>query len=456
MPPDVVDDQVLPRVSELVARTLGLHFPPERSADLQRGLAGAAAQLGFASVNSCAKWLLSAPLTQAQLNTLATHLTIGETYFFRERKTFDALESHVLPELIRARSQERRLRIWSAACSTGEEPYSLAILLQQLLPDWRNWRITLLATDINEKFLARAAQGVYGEWSFRDTPADFRKRYFTPTPEGRYAILPEIREAVTFTQLNLVQDSFPSLATDTNAMDLILCRNVLIYFTPQQTATLVEKLRRALSPNGWLAVSPSECSHVVFVRYASKNFPGAILYKKVEQESPRLVFDPVPPEPVVVPWLPVVAPARSSEGEDPTHAAESRSDGARARQLANEGRLTEALIESRRWIEAEKLDPAAHYIHAMVAQELGDAAAARRSLQHALYLDPAFVLAHFALGNMSRNAGADAQANRHFRNALSLLDAIEPQTILPESDGLTAGRLTEIIGTVLGLPRSAA
>src|SRR5689334_2888065 len=100
MPGDGVAEQILPHVGELIARTLGLHFPAERSADLQRGLASAAAEFGFEDVNSCAKWLLSAPLTPAQLNTLATHLTIGETYFFRERRTFEALESHVLPELI--------------------------------------------------------------------------------------------------------------------------------------------------------------------------------------------------------------------------------------------------------------------------------------------------------------------------------------------------------------------
>jgi chemotaxis protein methyltransferase CheR len=487
---DAVPEQVLQRVSEIIARAIGLHFPSERSADLQRGLVNAAAELGFESAGACASWLADAALTPAQLNTLANHLTIGETYFFRERKTFDVLESHVLPELIRARSADRRLRIWSAACSTGEEPYSLAILLQQLLPDWRDWRITLLATDINEKFLARAAEGTYGDWSFRDTPPDFRQRYFTCTPEGRYAILPEIRNLVTFIQLNLVHDGLPSLATDTNAMDLILCRNVLIYFTPQQASTLVEKLRRALTPDGWLAVSPSECSHILFSRYRTVNFPSTILYRKGESaevandtatgEWPRAAAIADPQQEQILSRAHFLAAGETAASistppliaapapHNPAHPSpESLPPGeglrgteaeaaARARQLANEGRLTEALIESRRWIETEKLDPVAHYIHAMVAQELGDTATARISLQHTLYLDPAFVLAHFAQGNISRSEGRSAQATRHLRNALSLLDGIEPQTPLPQSDGLTAGRLTEIIGTILGLPRSAA
>ncbi len=153
---DGVPDSLLPRLSEFIAEQTGLHFPPERRPDLQRGLTAAAAEFGFANSVSCADWLLSTPLTRPQLHTLASHLTVGETYFFRERKTFDALANHILPELIgRRRGREQRLRLWSTACSTGEEPYSLAILVQQLLHDWRDWRVTILATDINENSLRK-------------------------------------------------------------------------------------------------------------------------------------------------------------------------------------------------------------------------------------------------------------------------------------------------------------
>src|SRR5882672_2540005 len=289
MQTDGVLDALWGRLSEFIAQNMGLHFPPERHSDLQRGITAAAAEFGFADSARCADWLLSARLTRPQLHTLASHLTVGETYFFRERKTFDALAQRILPELIRLRrGREPRLRLWSAACSTGEEPYSLAILVRQLLPDWRDWHVTILATDINERFLRKAVAGVYGEWSFRESPPGFKERYFAPTSDGRFAIAPEIRNCVSFAHMNLAQDCFPSLTIDTDSMDVIFCRNVLIYFTASHARKLAKNLRHALVDEGWLAVSPSECSQALFSRFVAVNFPGSILYRKgnVEERGP--------------------------------------------------------------------------------------------------------------------------------------------------------------------------
>ena len=459
MPAEAVPDALWPRLTELIAEKTGLHFPPERRTDLQRGLTDAAAELGFADSASYADWLLSTPLTAPHLQSLASHLTIGETYFFRERKTFDALAERILPELIaRRRGREQRLRLWSAACSSGEEPYSLAILLHELLPDWKDWRVTILATDINKRFLQKAAAGVYGEWSFRDSPPAFRERYFTPASERRCAVVPEIRERVSFAQLNLAEDRFPSLATDTNAMDVILCRNLLIYFAPQQARQLVAKLRHSLLDDGWLAVSPSECSQALFQGFTSVSFPGAILYRKGDAHVP-------PPsttasEPTRVP-PPAPFTAAESAYEQGRYAdasetllsvlAETSQDSAPqeysllTRSLANEGKLPDALAWSERWIAADKLDAAAHYLNAMVLRELGKPDEAQRSLQRAIYLQPEFALAHVALGNLA----PDAQANRHFENALRILRARPPQEAVPESDGLTAVRLTEMVTALL-------
>lgn len=449
MRPEAVSEALWPRLSEFIARNTGLHFPPERRVDLQRGLTHAAAEFGFDTPAACVDWLLSAPLSRAEMHTLASHLTIGETYFFRERKTLDVLAEQVLPDLIsRRRGRDQRLRLWSAACATGEEPYSLAMLVRQLLPDWRDWRITILATDINQRFLEKAVAGTYGEWSFREAAPGFRERYFTRTPEGRYALLPEIRNSVTFMHLNLVQDNFPSLETDTQAMDLILCRNVLIYFTPAQARSLVEKLRHSLTDHGWLAVSPSECSQALFSSFTTENFPGVILYRKSRPEAAG-------PSPAPAPALPASIPQRAAYPvplEQPiAPAAPAGNPEAMARELANEGRLHEARHYSERWIAADKVDAAAHYLHAMISQELGDREVARRSMQRAIYLDPHLVLGHFALGNLCRNEGKESEAGRHFSNALRLLSESTPEEILPESEGLTAGRLKEIITALMAL-----
>ncbi|HEY4367708.1 MAG TPA: CheR family methyltransferase [Steroidobacteraceae bacterium] len=499
------------QLSDLIARRIGLHFPPERYADLQRGLVGAATEFGFEDASACAGWLLSTGLTRPQLQTLAGHLTIGETYFFRERKAFDALTATILPELVRRRGQDRHLRLWSAACCTGEEAYSLSILLQECLPDLKDWRITILATDINERFLQKAAAGIYGEWSFRDSPDAFKSRYFTRTPEGRFALLPQIKERVTFMPLNLAEDILPSLATEAHAMDIIFCRNVLMYFTPEQARKVVDNLHRVLLDGGWLIVSPSEGSHSLFSGFTQVNLSGALLYQKRSAAAVEPVkswatqsIDPAPTmtrgapasvEPFAS-WLkqqPLKQPATAAEipasATAPTQAApESVQSTARtiaasaykdgryaeaaelllralesnatgepqtfamlARAFANQGKLKEARSWCERWIASDPLDPTGRYLHAVILQELGDAQQAHRSLQQALYLNPDFVLAHVGLGNLARSTGKPLQSGRHFANALSLLDKCEPEDLLPESEGLTAGRLREILTSLLAL-----
>jgi len=514
MAAEVLADPLLERLSQFIARNIGLNFPPERSADLQRGLSAAAEEFGFADDARCAEWVLSGALTRPQLHALASHLTVGETYFFRERRTFEALSNVILPDLIsRRRRREQRLRLWSAACCTGEEAYSLAILLQQLLPDWRQWNVTVLATDINERFLQKAAAAIYGQWSFRDCTAAFKERHFTRAPDGRYEVVAQIRDWVTFAQLNLAEDGFPSLSTDTNAMDVILCRNLLLYFTPAHARKLVEKLNNALVDGGWLAVSPSEYSQTLFSRFAAVNFPGAVLYRKDSVMEPS-VRAPAPslPEPAAAFELPTapqepatamakhlpqpeVAAARLSEepsgavrlpqslelaeyafsqgryGEavdalQPAFAdtavdlhtgrlpaeQESRAFSILARAHANQGNLTAALLWTARWIDSNKVEPAAHYLHAMILQERGERRDARRALQSAVFLQPDFALAHFALGNVARADGRAAEANKHFANALRSLRHRSSDEPLPESDGMTVGRLVQTINALAGIP----
>jgi chemotaxis protein methyltransferase CheR len=472
---------------------MGLHFPKERQVDLERGLTGAAKELGFSDIAKCAQWLLSASLTKPQFQTLASHLTVGETYFFREPKTFDVLRERIFPQLLRAKAAgERRLRIWSAACCTGEEPYSLAILLDQIIPVTADWQVTILASDINTRFLQKAAAGIFGEWSFRDAPPWLKERYFRRTADGRYAILPEIKKRVTFAQLNLAEDVFPSLATDTNAMDMIFCRNVLMYFTPPQARKAAKQLRHALTEDGWLVVSGSEGSQVLFTEFAPVNFPGVILYQKSGRPgtaapawTPAPRIEP-PPEPVITEqWLaPPVAKAPEEPPQPPASAhatasllyqqghyaeaadallssfTESTAPDASsfsllARALANQGQLATALVWCDRWVAADKLDPSGHYFRAVVLQELGQADAARQSLQRALYLQPDFVLAHFAMANLARSRNQMTEANKHLTIMLGLLQACQPNDLPLESDGLTAGRLTEIITSLLAMESAA-
>ena len=157
-----ISDLLLQKVSERIEARTGLHFPPTRFTDLKRGLTQAAHEAGWLNAHGYVESLLTRDLHAADLETLAGTLTIGETHFFRDPRTFEFLETKLLPELIASRRAEsRRLRIWSAGCASGEEAYSIALLLHRLIPDLTEWNITILATDINPKVLARAAAGSY-------------------------------------------------------------------------------------------------------------------------------------------------------------------------------------------------------------------------------------------------------------------------------------------------------
>lgn len=493
-------DIELSHLSDFIASRMGLRFPRERWRDLERGIGSAARELGFRDIGSCIRWLLSSPLTQRQTEILASHLTVGETYFFREKKSLSVLEESILPELIRARRMaERSLRIWSAGCCTGEEPYSIAILLDKLIPDLQNWNVTILATDINPRFLQKASEGLYTEWSFRDSPSWIKERYFERKKGGRFEILSKIKKRVSFSYLNLAEDTYPSLMNNTNAMDVIFCRNVLMYFAPERAKKVIDHFYRSLTDGGWLIVSPSETSQALFAPFATVNFPGVIFYKKdrdllrtaplaeafpaIPVEGSRSSFHlpvhllPEPAAEVVLTqetgaFLPLEDQKQEAANPRSAPYAEAASlyergcyseasekiagllkdhpDDAKAMTLlarvyANQGKLVEALQWCERAIAADKLAAEGHYLLATILQEQGLVAEAVLSLKRALYLDPNFVLAHFALGNLTRQQGKLKESEKHYANALALLDAHRSEEVLLESEGMTAGRLMEII-----------
>lgn len=460
---------LLSALSGLLADRVGLHFPEQRWGDLQRGIAAAAPAFGLDDAESCAHRLLAAPLTEPELETLASHLTVGETYFFRDRRSFEILAERILPELLRARENgERRLRIWSAGCCTGEEAYSIAMVLDRCVPRPEQWNLTVLATDINPAFLRVAAQGVYREWSFRDAPAWVRDRYFHRRKDGRWEILPRIRRRVTLSHLNLASDAYPSLATNTNAMDLIFCRNVLMYFTAERAGRVIENLHRCLVEGGWLVLGSTDIPHRLLPRFASVEFPDAMLYRKPADADARSAAIPAqrepapapdPPTPTIAEETATPVPASGTGRPDPPAAAtvpERRPSPARmARVCADRGRLAEAAGWCERAIAADLLNPEHRYLLANIERERGRDGEAIRSLQRALYLQPDFALAHFALANLRLAQGRRREAERHLDAALEGLRERQRDDILPEADGLTAGRLEEIIEKVRsGLPHN--
>lgn len=290
MEPQLNDDLYMRFRALLISRS-GLFYPQHKRDDLEHGLSLALKATGLKTL---AELFSDAVNNGPSWEVVLTHLTIGETNFFRNKPQFEALQRHIFPEIFERRAALRSIRIWSAGCATGEEPYSIAMLLQKILPDIADWHISILATDINPDFLLRSREGLYGNWSFRDTNEDLKSRFFTQ--EGnRWRLNESIRNMVTFARLNLIESMYPSITNGTTALDIILCRNVTIYFDEPTTRKVVDRFYRALSPGGWLIVGHSEPQASIYHQFEVHNFPNTVVYRK-QMDAPLFAMDQKPLE----------------------------------------------------------------------------------------------------------------------------------------------------------------
>jgi chemotaxis protein methyltransferase CheR len=434
----------------LVGRRLGLSFGEERRADVDRAFLDGFRSSRHPSPEAYLAWLAGLPDGSPEWGRIASRLTVGETYFFRDRACFDALEQHVLPALVAARRSEGllRLRLWSAGCATGEEPYSLAILLDRLLPDRSRWGLTLLATDINRDALDVAERGRYREWSFRETPPWIRDRYFRAGRGETWELDARIRGMVTLAPLNLADDGYPSIITNTGAMDLILCRNVLMYFGPAAQREAVGRLQRALVTGGWLVLSPVEASPELLRPLLPVHFPASVFHRKerpLEAALPPQIW-PAETSPPPALEFPVTLETNAGPARLPAESpVEERRDGslAAARALADQGKLESARLVCEAVLARDRLEPDAHLLLAAICQELGDIPAAVDGLRRAVYLAPDSAPAHFLLGALLLRGGARRRGRKCLETAFRLLESVPSEQALDGAGGLTAGRLKE-------------
>ncbi|HEY3999590.1 MAG TPA: CheR family methyltransferase [Candidatus Xenobia bacterium] len=408
----------------LVSRHLGLFYPPHRYGDLERGFRLASADLGFTDPEYGALQLLARPLTPRQTDSLATHLTIGETHFFRHVEVFETLRQTVVPQaLSTARREGRRLRIWSAGCCSGEEIYSLAILLREL--GVRSNEVELLGTDVSPAALQRAREAVYSEWSFRGVPEALRSRYFESAGERRYRLRPEMRESVAFASLNLVTSTFPV------NQDVVLCRNVLIYFNGDAASQVTQRLWASVHPAGWfilgacegqlgceLGLQPWPRCPVVFAKGASR-----------EMLWPPPFESPAAPQPS----LARQARAHWEAGHGPdaeslllplvqTGMADAETVILLARIMADRGALEQAEAVCRDGLYRHVEEPELHYLLGTIQQEQGQEEQAILSHRRALQIDRRHVMALISAGLLLRRRGQQREAQEYFHRAAGALE----------------------------------
>ncbi len=473
--------QFVAAAEAFVRQRTGLVFRASRRSALEAGLAKAMRRAGLADP---AAYLARADVQPELLDDLVGEITVGETYFFREPGQFDVIRDEILPALLSARSRDRPLRVWSAGCASGEEVYSLAILVREQAP---GWDAHIVGTDLSRAALAKATHGDYTRWSLRGVSADVVQTYFTKV-DHRFELAPRIRTAVEFRYLNLADDTYPSLSTGVWGMDLIVCRNVLIYFDTETIARVAGRLIDSLSQDGWLLLGASDppiaglvpCDVVVtsaglaYRRAAARTFVKHAVAAQPPAELPALREEPRRVVPVET--LDRVdrtaddaeAAVRSYETRDYERAVEYaervvQRDGSEAtpwivlvRAHANRGDLAAAGRACAAALERHASDGELHYLHAVLLGEAARVADAAVAARRALYLDRGLVVAHLALGGALGRLGDADGARRAFRNAERLLAAMPPETVVPASDGEPAGRLVEMARVQMRLLGEAA
>ncbi|MGV3653194.1 MAG: CheR family methyltransferase [Noviherbaspirillum sp.] len=407
-------------LAQRIEAETGLCFAA-RVEDLRRAMGRMAEALGFSHAGACAAWLLAGDWDRDKADACAPYLTVSETYFFREPRAFSLVLDYAREKIAGCGQSGKPVRIWSAGCCTGEEAYSIAILLRQHLPRSALQRISILGTDINGRNLEAARAAAYRHWSFRNADPALWRPHFRQMEDGRFRLNQEIREMVTFAALNLAApQEFPA-AAGIQAMDIIFCRNVLMYFSRAQARKAIARFRQCLVEGGWLVVNPSEASAELFEGFSAVYFPDAVYFRKTGpgQVAPArtgLAIAQPPSRPALAPRLPL-RPKRAGETAASPAAASARSG------------------------KPEAADPDLYHSMALSALEAGDGPAALHNLKRVLYLRPDCIVSHYLLGTLHASSGRLQAAARQFETASGLLASLGRDEVVPRSEGLSAAYL---------------
>ncbi len=442
---ELIADPLYPQLKEQMIESTGLNYYADKDVDLARRIGH---RLSTTGSQDCAAYLamLRDPLRgPSELDALIAELTIGETYFFRHQEHFDALRERVLPDLMSRNRAKRSLRIWCAGCADGPEPYSLAILLKrEMAHRTLGWEVAIFGTDINRHRLAKAREGKFEEWALRSTSEEIKRDCFSK--EGRFwTIAPKYKEGVSFQFHNLVEHSFPSLLNNLFSFDLIVCRNVMIYFGSDLMQTMIQRFHDCLVPGGWLVVGPSEPNMTCFASFNVVNAPGVTLYQKPHQPIDPDVAAEIP---TMAPLPPVPAAPRlrdsTTNGLMAAPAPSAPPTLEKVRHYADCGAWENAARCCEELLRGDNLKAKVHFYHALVLEQMNKHGEAETSLRRALYLDRQSVLAHYYLGLLLQSRGDPKQAARCFENALNLLQSRNDADSFPDADSISAAELKKL------------
>ncbi|MGL5873435.1 MAG: CheR family methyltransferase [Xenococcaceae cyanobacterium] len=436
---------------------------------------------------------------------LSVLLTNNESYFFRDEHQLSLLKNHIFPELIQRNQAHRTLRICSMGCSTGEEPYSLAILLKETIPNLWQWNLKILAIDLDLNAIAEAQKGIYSAWSFRGVSASIKQQYFRQVKD-RYHLSDEIKKMVEFRAVNIVKDAFPQAHTELREMDLIICRNVFIYFEEAATAQVLEKIYYTLKPSGFFLAGHTELSAQDLSRFTPRIFSESIIYQrqdekietknelnwhqnnlfKIQEISPSLSLkdtNPISHKKNLSNFTSVekfhdtslrstqttkITPVKSEleNKEEQIRSAETLLEKKQyqlaietldrvlqqtnnhfqacclmAQIYANLGKYQEVSKYCQQAIAIDSFSTTPHYLLAQVAEERGNLEEAKRIFKKIIYLEPNSVAAYIDLSYLYQQDGDIEKTIKMQREAFNILKQLPSHTKIREKGNLTVAEL---------------
>lgn len=470
--------------SEHILSCTGLHFEERNRASLARGLGKRMSALCMESHSEYLSYLKLHGEDRHELQKLLQFLTVGETYFFRYPAHFDALFQRFAtapPPL------SQPIRIWSAGCSTGEEPYSIAMTLMEAFPDWRERDIKVIATDINNRSLKLAREGVYSPWSMRITQKCQQKSYFDRVGES-FLIHDDVKKLVEFYHLNLSLPCSERLNLGLSQLDAIFCRNVLIYFPAEQVEPMLQRLAGALKVSGQLFLGHAEALMQQNLGLEIRRQGPCFYYQRTERRLQAVPGPaagpqppaapppaPLPPEEPSPSALPAAAPEQATQKPQPQTAQPQEQLPAAALQAARElfdeeefeaaldlleqtlrespdlvealvlkgfilagrGHLEEALETCHRVIELNDLLPEAYFLKGVVLDASDRLSEAADEYRKAILLDHDFIMPRYHMGRLHLRLGRAQEAAREIRNSIRILARRDEKGTVPYSGGLT-------------------
>jgi chemotaxis protein methyltransferase CheR len=467
-----LSDGQFAQLARMLRESAGLAFDDSRRESLGYSVSERMRARGCADVEDYLA-LIAVDGDPGERQALLDEVTIPETHFFRNPPQIRVLRSHVLPELLKQAAGTRRLRVWSAGCSTGEEPYTIAMLLRELLPATSGWDVKVLATDLSTRAVAAAQAARYGERAFVMTdPLDQQRFFYLDTDSGAYVVRDEIRDLVEFRHHNLVTDEPPF---GPGEVDLVLCRNVTIYFDRTTTKRLMQRLHGCLRDGGYLFLGHAETLWQISDDFTLVSLGDAFVYRRLEpgpdrrsvlpdrrtEDEPRPARADRRRGPVdrrTVAATPLSRPKHRdgslSRLRDRLTATPAESAAApvqpepdplvAVRTAVAQGKYAEAADLAAEVVTATPLRSEAHYLHGLALGNLGRDAEALVVLRKAVYLDPDDGFAHFLLGGALERTGERVAAARSYRAASSTLGRRPFDAVAPELGGRSVAELAAL------------